>query len=107
MSILRVVYITVPNENVANTLARSFVEKKLAACVNIVSNVKSVYEWEGKLSEDNELLLIVKTQQSHLESLQEELKQNHPYEVPEFVALPIDYASEPYGKWMLEQTKNK
>ncbi|PAV89377.1 hypothetical protein WR25_11923 [Diploscapter pachys] len=101
---LRIVYVTVPNHDVGLSIARSVVENKLAACVNIVPGIKSVYIWEGKVNEDSEELLIMKTNEKQLEPLRKEVVRLHPYEVPEFVSLPIDHASEPYGQWVLKNS---
>ncbi|CAJ0941270.1 unnamed protein product, partial [Mesorhabditis belari] len=97
---LRVVYVTVPTEEIALKISRSIVTAKLAACVNIVDGVKSVYEWEGKVHEDSEKLLIIKTQAERIEELQTKVKELHPYEVPEFLAIPVAHNSEPYEKEM-------
>ncbi|VDN56807.1 unnamed protein product [Dracunculus medinensis] len=76
------------------------VKSKLAACVNIVPAITSVYEWQGKLEEESELLLIMKTKSSALNMLKEKVISLHPYEVPEFIAAPIEYGSEKYLKWI-------
>uniref|UniRef100_A0AC34PY65 Divalent-cation tolerance protein CutA n=1 Tax=Panagrolaimus sp. JU765 TaxID=591449 RepID=A0AC34PY65_9BILA len=102
-AVFSVVYVTVPNQEVANKIAKSVVEKKHAACVNIVPGIKSIYQWKGKIEEDNELLLIIKTKTSELERLKADVLKNHPYEVPEFISLPIESGSEPYLKWINEQ----
>ncbi|CAH2059543.1 unnamed protein product [Thlaspi arvense] len=75
-----VVYVTVPNREAGKKLANSIVQEKLAACVNIVPGIESVYEWEGKVQSDSEELLIIKTRQSLLESLTEHVNANHEYE---------------------------
>ncbi|CAI5498285.1 unnamed protein product [Closterium sp. Naga37s-1] len=95
-----VVYITVPNKETGQKLAASLVGAKLAACVNRVPGVESTYWWEGKIETDNEELLIVKTRRALLPSIQEHLKGNHPYDVPELIALPIVGGSEAYLKWL-------
>ncbi|GJP41057.1 hypothetical protein CLOM_g700 [Closterium sp. NIES-68] len=95
-----VVYITVPNKETGQKLAASLVGGKLAACVNRVPGVESTYWWEGKIETDNEELLIVKTRRALLQSIQEHLKTNHPYDVPELIALPIVAGSEAYLKWL-------
>ncbi|KAE9549005.1 hypothetical protein FO519_007778 [Halicephalobus sp. NKZ332] len=102
-AVFSVVYVTVPSQEVADKIARSAVEQRLAACVNIVPGIKSVYQWKGKVEEDNELLLIVKTKTTELERLRDHVIKNHPYEVPEFISLPIESGSEPYLKWINEQ----
>ena len=83
-------------------LARVLVELRLAACVNVVDGVTSVYRWEGSISEDGEQLLIIKTADDRLAALREELFRRHPYSVPEFVVVPIAETSDSYGAWLLE-----
>ncbi|XP_038163522.1 protein CutA homolog [Cyprinodon tularosa] len=93
-------FVTCPNDTVAKDLARGIVERKLAACVNIVPAIKSVYEWQGKIEEDNEVLLIIKTRSSKVAALAEYVRSNHPYEVAEVISLPIDQGNPPYLKWI-------
>ncbi|EYC23314.1 hypothetical protein Y032_0015g2584 [Ancylostoma ceylanicum] len=102
---LRVVYVTAPSKDAALKIARAAVERKLAACVNIIPGITSVYEWQGKLHEDSEAVLIMKTQENLLEDLHKVVIENHSYEVPAFVSLPIDGVSQPYADWLLGQTK--
>lgn len=85
----------------ARGLARTLVESRLAACVNIVPRVESIYRWEGKIEEDAEQLLIIKTSDLRVSALRDELLRLHPYDVPEFVVLPIGEASDAYGAWLL------
>ncbi|XP_010413820.1 PREDICTED: protein CutA, chloroplastic-like [Camelina sativa] len=101
-----VVYVTVPNREAGKKLANSIVQEKLAACVNIVPGIESVYEWEGKVRSDSEELLIIKTRQSLLESLTEHVNANHEYDVPEVIALPITGGSDKYLEWLKNSTRN-
>jgi len=94
-----VVYITAP-KNRAESIARLLVEEKLAACVNIVESVKSVYWWEGNVEEDEESLLIIKTELGVLGKLVNRVKEIHPYEVPEIIALPIIGGNPDYLSWI-------
>ena len=100
-----VVYVTVPNREAGKKLADSIVREKLAACVNIVPGIESVYEWEGKVQTDSEELLIIKTRQSLLDALTEHVKANHEYDVPEVIALPILGGSLQYLEWVKNNTK--
>lgn len=100
-----VLFITVPNEEVAAQLARSLVEEKLAACVNRVPGVQSTYFWQGEVCVDSELLLIVKTQASHFEDLRTRVQELHPYTVPEIIALPIARGHADYLAWIDEVTQ--
>ena len=103
-----VVFITYPQENErdAKELAKKLVENKLAACVNIVEGINSVYFWQGNIEDDKEKLLIVKTKMELFEELKQFVKQNHPYSVPEIIAMPIILGNEEYLKWLEESTKN-
>ncbi|KAJ8363215.1 hypothetical protein SKAU_G00120460 [Synaphobranchus kaupii] len=93
-------FVTCPNEQVAKDLARGIVQGKLAACVNIIPKITSVYEWQGKIEEDNEVLLMIKTRSSKVSALAEYVRSNHPYEVAEVISLPIDQGNPPYLKWL-------
>ncbi len=88
----------------AQNIARHLVEHRLAACVNILPGVRSVYRWQGELCEDEETTLLIKTRQERLEALQEALVEIHPYDVPEIIALPIKEGHAPYLQWVIEQT---
>lgn len=85
----------------ARALAHALVEARVAACVNIVPAIHSVYRWEGKVADDGEQLLLIKTSEERVEDLRAELFERHPYDVPEFVVLKI-VTSDAYGAWLLE-----
>jgi periplasmic divalent cation tolerance protein len=97
-----VVLTTVGADFDAKPLARALVELRLAACVNIIDRVQSIYRWEGTVTEDGEQLLLIKTADDRIAPLREELLRHHPYSVPEFVVLPIAETSASYGAWLLE-----
>lgn len=99
-----VAFITAPNEAEAETIARSLVEERLAACVNIVKGIRSLYRWEGKVQDDQEVLMVVKTRQRHLEHLVARVKEIHSYTVPEIIAMPILGGSADYLTWLAEAT---
>jgi periplasmic divalent cation tolerance protein len=86
----------------ARALAHALVESRVAACVNIVPAIHSVYRWEGRVTEDAEQLLVIKTADARVGDLREELFRRHPYDVPEFVVLAIDETSDTYGAWLLQ-----
>ena len=86
----------------ARSLAHTLVEARLAACVNIVERVHSVYRWEERVAEEGEQLLLIKTNSARVDALREELLRVHPYDVPEFVVLSIDGVSEAYGAWLAQ-----
>ncbi|GAB6024435.1 hypothetical protein CHUAL_009598 [Chamberlinius hualienensis] len=93
-------FVTVPSEEAAKTISHGLVEKKLAACVNIIPRVKSVYEWEGKINEDSELLLMIKTRTSAIEDLTTFVRENHPYSVCEVISTSIEQGNKPYLDWI-------
>lgn len=103
MQNVRVVFITIRVDQ-ADKFAQSIVEHRLAACVNVVENVKSFYWWEGKVKNDAESLLIVKTTVQKLDALTEYVKENHPYDVPELIALPVTEGLPDYINWLIEET---
>ncbi|XP_060199013.1 protein CutA, chloroplastic isoform X2 [Lycium barbarum] len=102
-----VVYVTVPNKELGKKLAGSIVKEKLAACVNRVPGVESVYEWQGEVQTDSEELLIIKTRESLLEALTEHVKANHEYDVPEVIAMPIVGGCPQYLEWLKNSTRDK
>lgn len=104
---LAVVLCTVPDKETGRRLAWLLVEEKLAACVNIVERVTSIYSWQGSIQEDEELLLIIKTRWDHFEKLRDQIAEAHPYEVPEIVAIPVVGVHEPYGAWLASSMSRK
>lgn len=101
-----VVLCTAPNQAIAQELARVIVEKKLAACVNILPGVTSVYQWEEQTMTNSEWLLIIKTTQTNYETLEASIQRLHPYHIPEIIALPIVQGSENYLNWLINSVKN-
>ena len=95
-----VAFSTVGTAEDAERIARALVEQRLAACVNVVPGVVSVYRWKGGVCRDEERLLVIKTRAARLEALREALVALHPYELPELVALPIEGGHEPYLAWL-------
>ncbi|MEW6738394.1 MAG: divalent-cation tolerance protein CutA [Nitrospirota bacterium] len=100
-----VVYITAPNEDEAARIAKAIVEERLAGCANIVKGIRSIYSWQGKIEDDAEVLMIVKTQRHLFEPLKRRVKELHSYTVPEIIALPIIEGSEDYLNWLKEVTE--
>jgi periplasmic divalent cation tolerance protein len=99
-----VVLTTLPADADASTVARALVEQRLAACVNILPPMTSVYRWRDGIEEDTERQILIKTTRARLTELWERLRELHPYDVPEFVALPILDGSEAYLRWIGEST---
>ncbi|RMG51901.1 MAG: divalent-cation tolerance protein CutA [Acidobacteria bacterium] len=104
MDAYRVVLITVNGIDEGETIARELVERRLAACVNIVPQVISVYRWKGELCRETEALLIVKTEARCYAELERTVKELHSYEVPEIIALPIEAGSRSYLEWVTAST---
>ncbi|XP_023296170.2 protein CutA homolog [Lucilia cuprina] len=102
-----IAFVTAPDNEIAKKLAKGLVEEKLAACVNIIPNIQSVYMWEGKLNEDNEYLMIIKTGTSRVMELTKWVRDNHPYSVAEVITLPIENGNLPYMKWLSESVSPK
>ncbi|MEW6359144.1 MAG: divalent-cation tolerance protein CutA [Planctomycetota bacterium] len=99
-----VVFVTAPNGEEAAKIARAVVEERLVACGNITQGIRSIYRWQGKVCDDAEVLLIMKTRRDLFERLAARVKELHSYEVPEIIALPIVAGSAAYLKWIDEQT---
>lgn len=99
-----VVLVTAPSPERAAELARALVEEGLAACGNVVPGLRSIYRWEGKVQEDAEALLLLKTTRARFEALRERVLALHPYDVPEVIALPVTAGSAPYLAWLAAAT---
>ena len=99
-----VVFITASDEDEAVKIARSLVETKLAGCVNIIKNIRSVYRWEETIEDDPEVLMVAKTQKTLFRELMKKVKEIHSYTVPEIIALPIVEGSEDYLQWLRDVT---
>ena len=95
-----VVLTTVGSEDDAVRLANALVERRLAACVNVVPGVRSIYRWQGAVQDDRELLLVVKTTAERQAALTAALGELHPYEVPEIVALEAGFVAPAYARWL-------
>lgn len=94
-----------PDRQSAQLMARTLVEARLAACVNLVEGVHAIYRWQGQIEEVVEVTLQIKTTQSKFAQLKKAILMAHPYELPEIIALHIDQGSAPYLHWIEQQTK--
>ncbi|HEV2500514.1 MAG TPA: divalent-cation tolerance protein CutA [Terriglobia bacterium] len=95
-----VVLVTAGSQREAAKIARNLVESRLAACVNISPPVRSIYRWEGKIQNDSEFLLLIKTKRSLFRAVKESILQIHSYTTPEVIALPVTEGSQAYLRWI-------
>ncbi|KAK8751666.1 hypothetical protein OTU49_009716 [Cherax quadricarinatus] len=93
-------FVTAPSQEVAKKIASGLVKNKLAACVNIIPNIVSIYEWKEEINEDSEVLMMIKTRTSRLEEVTKFVRENHPYEVCEVISSQIDQGNPPYLDWI-------
>jgi periplasmic divalent cation tolerance protein len=98
------VLVTCGSEEEALKISHSLVDERLAACVNLISPVRSIYRWEGKILDEKEWILIIKTQRQRFEQLEKKVKSLHSYSVPEIIGLPIVEGASSYLKWLEEMT---
>ena len=104
MSDYSVVFMTASSREEAENIAENLVSHKLAACVNILPNMKSFYWWDDKVCKDDELLLVAKIKTSLFKDLEKAVKKLHSYDVPEIILLPIENGSNAYLQWMEKVT---
>jgi len=100
-----VVFVTCGSEEEALKIANVLVEAHLAACVNLIAPIRSIYRWERKIWDEKEWLLIIKTQKQRFEALEKRVRSLHSYSVPEIISLPITEGSSAYLNWIKENTK--
>ncbi len=100
-----VIYCSVPNKKEGKEIAKILVESQLAACVNIIDKMESIFSWDGEFCEEKEALLIIKTKKELFENVKLMIQKLHSYTVPEVIALPIIEADDTYLKWIAHETK--
>lgn len=93
---------TIGAETDAGAIARTLVDERLAACVNVLPPMRSTYRWKGAVEQEREQQLIIKTTADRVDALEARLRELHPYEVPEFLVLRVSDGSEPYLRWVQE-----
>lgn len=99
------IFTNMPDVQSAHALARRLVELRLAACVNILHGVQSVYRWQGEIEEANEITVMMKTTRARYAEIESAIKESHPYQVPEIIALPIVEGLPAYVGWIAQETK--
>ncbi|OUR63002.1 divalent-cation tolerance protein CutA [Colwellia sp. 39_35_sub15_T18] len=102
---LQLVLTTCPNEQIANSIAQHLVTEKLAACVNILPNITSIYHWQGEIQRDSEVQLLIKTDSEKFALLNAQINELHPYDVVEVIALNIQQGDNHYLNWIREYLK--
>lgn len=100
-----IVLTTVPSAELAHQLAETLVEHNLAACVNVLGPMTSVYRWQGAVQRDSEFQLVAKTSRARVEAIRDAVRQLHPYELPEFLVVDIDGGDPAYLGWLLDATR--
>jgi periplasmic divalent cation tolerance protein len=101
---LRAILTTTGTEEQALSIARALVSERLAACVNIIGPIRSVYRWRDAIEDEREYLLLIKTRATLYMKVERRVRELHTYDVPEVLALTLDRGSPPYIKWLLEST---
>ena len=99
-----VIYCTAPNKKEAVQIAKALVEHHLAACVNLIDKVESIFSWDGEMSQEKEVLMVIKTRQELFDKVKFIIQKLHSYTVPEVIAMPIIQADETYLKWIEHET---
>lgn len=100
----RLIYITCATDSQAIAIGRALVERRLAACANVIPGVRSIYQWQGEVCADNEVILLVKTDAHRVAAVNRYVAENHTYECPCVIAVPIVDGHAPYLAWIAEQT---
>ncbi len=104
MSEISIVLVTAGSEEEAATIGRTLIEERLAACANMVPRIRSIYRWKGKIYDEQEFLIIIKTRTSLFEAVQKRVKELHSYEVPEIVSFPVALGLPQYLEWVQGET---
>ncbi len=100
-----IIFVTAPEAESAERMARTLVEERLVACVNVVPGIRSHYWWEGEVQSSDEVLLLMKARRSDVAAVAERVKSLHPYSLPEVVAAPIAAGLEAYLDWVRAETE--
>ncbi|MGC8491317.1 MAG: divalent-cation tolerance protein CutA [Syntrophobacteraceae bacterium] len=100
-----IVFVTAGSEEEAAKIGQTLVNERLAACANLVPGIRSIYRWKGKICDEREFLIIIKTRTSKFEALQKRVQELHSYEVPEIISFPVSRGLPQYLAWVLEETE--
>ena len=103
---IQLVYITTGDKTEARKIGTALIESRLAACINIIDQMNSLYRWEGQIQDDREVILIAKTTAENVPALKEKVKSMHSYECPCIVCLPVTDGYAPFLEWIREQVRN-
>ena len=103
----RIILTTVGSKKEAEALAHQLCERRLAACVNIVSSVESIYHWKGKIEAAKEWLLLIKTTAGHFDDVRKTFDELHPYDLPECIEIKVERGSQEYLDWIAESVEQK
>ena len=95
-----IILCTCPDEETAARLANGLVEKRHAACVNILPGIRSIYRWRDGVNDEKEVLMVIKTTSHHFFAVEHWIEEHHPYDIPEVVALQAEHVSDPYFQWL-------
>lgn len=102
-----IAFVTTTDETSAKILANLIITHKLAACVNIIPKITSIYHWDGKVNEDSEVLMMIKTKTSRIDDLIKFVRENHSYSVAEVISIPIENGNPPYLDWISKTVPDK
>ncbi len=107
MNPILVVLCTCPDDAVAKNLASGLVHRRLAACVNVLPGIRSIYRWQGRVEEGGEVLMVIKAPEATYPALERWLQEQHPYDVPEIIALPVERGLPGYLEGVVQETNDE
>ena len=102
-----IVFVTVPGLREGSRISKAILTSRLAACVNVIPGVQSIYKWKGKIVQEKEAMLVLKTTRPRYRKLEQKIKQLHPYEVPEVIAIPLIFGSPQYIEWVTREVADR
>ncbi|SPP65036.1 divalent-cation tolerance protein CutA [Nitrospira lenta] len=102
-----IIFVTVHDQKEGRRISKEILTSRLAACVNIIPGIQSMYQWKGKIVQEKEAMLVLKTTRSRYRKLEQKIKQLHSYEVPEVIAIPLICGSPQYIEWVAKEVLDK